>query len=121
MCIQIQLGGRNRDQRWKSDDKPQESHNDKSDKREDGRDRDRKQNDLQDARDTESEQLNELERGSECIKRRAGSISSSQHSTNETDGEQITGADADGNASTNAHKLETETSLDAEIGKPNYN
>ena len=76
---------------------------------------------MQETKDTESEHFNELEKESDRNKRRAGSVSSSQHSTNETDVEQTTGADADGNVSTNAQKLDTETSLEAEIGKLHYN
>ena len=113
----LKAGGRNRDQRWKNDDK--EGRGDKSDRRDImKRDKDRKQSDLQDFKERESEQLGEIEKEGDRGEKRTGSVSSSQHSTNETDGEPITSsAGNDGSVPMITQRQDTEASSEADIGR----
>lgn len=105
----VNLGGRN--QRWKDDD----NRSDRADKRDARRNRDRKQSDV-DSKDTELEQSAETDRDSNLLKKRTASVSSSQHSVNETDAD-CPGAATGETDSADVEKQETEASSEADLGR----
>ena len=106
----------NRDQRWKSDDK--ENRVDKSGRKDTKRDKDRKQSDFPEFGDRDNEQLDETEKEEDRSKNRTGSVSSSQHSTNDTDGEPTAAISGDdGSIPTDTQRQDTEASSEADLGE----